>query len=95
MPGQVSAKKSLVAMLSASNAARRARGHLPGDSVFERPMRHGVAGREQGRMWGKVSPNTPPKNPHAGVTWLSGLSLVHLGPPSPAGIPAGGVGISS
>ena len=43
-------------------------------------------------MWGKMSPHS--RGPRAGVPWDSGLPRVRRGPP-PAGIQAGGVGVSS
>lgn len=54
MPGQVSAKKNLLVLPSASNVARRARGHLPSDSGLGCPMCQGRAG------CGARCPQTPP-----------------------------------
>lgn len=60
MPGQVSAKKSLVVMTLASNMARRARGCLPGDSSLGCPLCHGgTAGQGAGQGVPKHSPEAP------------------------------------
>lgn len=80
VPAQVSTKKTLIAMPLFSSVACGARDCVPSDSGLGCHVPQG-----------KVSPNTP-QNTHAGVSWDSGLSLVHLGPPP--GIPAGGISIS-